>query len=195
MLQQLRIATTMLLVLTVLAGVVYPLCVTSIAQIAFPAQANGSLIHQGAAIRGSEMIGQNFTRPEYFWSRLSATSPVPYNAAASSGSNLGPSNPALVEAARTRVDALKASGIQPANIPVDLATSSASGLDPHISPAAAEIQVARVAAARHLDETKVRELVGHWTQGRQLGVLGELRVNVLRLNLELDELSPGSQAR
>jgi K+-transporting ATPase ATPase C chain len=195
MFQQLRTAIGMLIVMTLLTGVVYPLCVTAVAQVAFSHRADGSLIREGDAIVGSELIGQNFSQPQYFWGRLSATAPVPYNAAASSGSNLGPLNPALVDATRARVDALKASGTSTATIPVDLATASGSGLDPHISPAAAEFQLARVAAARHVAERDVRTLVAQFTEGRQLGVLGEPRVNVLKLNLALDRMANGSRSR
>jgi K+-transporting ATPase ATPase C chain len=195
MFQQLRTAIGILIVMTVLTGVVYPLCVTAVAQVAFSHRADGSLIREGDAIVGSDLIGQNFSQPQYFWGRLSATAPVPYNAAASSGSNLGPLNPALVDATRARVDALKASGTSTAAIPVDLATASGSGLDPHISPSAAEIQIARVAGARHLAKQEVQLLVAQFTESRQLGVLGEPRVNVLRLNLALDRMANGSRSR
>ncbi len=195
MLQQLRTAAVMLLVMTLLTGVMYPLCVTAAAQLVFSHQANGSLILDGDTIVGSELIGQNFSGPQYFWGRLSATAPAPYNASASSGSNLGPLNPALVEATRARVDALKASGTPSVGIPVDLGTASGSGLDPHISPAAAEFQIPRIAAARHVADSDVRTLVGQFTEGRQLGVLGEPRVNVLRLNLALDQMANGSPSR
>lgn len=185
---QLRPALVSLLLLTLLTGLLYPLAVTGIAQALFPYQANGSLLVQNGQVVGSELIGQNFTDPKYFWGRLSATGPVPYNAAASSGSNLGPLNEALFAATQARIDALKAADPEnTAPIPVDLVTASASGLDPHISPAAAEYQVHRVAAARGLDEAAVRDLVARLTEGRQFGFLGEPRVNVLRLNLALDE--------
>lgn len=187
MFQQLRTATLMLLAMTVLTGGVYPLVVTAIAQVAFPNQANGSLMHRTEQLTGSELIGQPFSRPEYFWGRLSATGPFPYNAGASSGSNFGPLHPALQEAAEARLTALREAGSSSPAVPVDLLTASASGLDPHISPAAAEFQVPRVAASRTLSEDVVRELVRRHTEGRQLGVLGEPRVNVLRLNLALDE--------
>ncbi len=188
MLTQLRTATLMLLVMTVLTGGVYPFVVTAVAQVAFPPRANGSLITVDNRVIGSELIGQSFTEPRYFWGRLSATSPVPYNAAASSGSNYGPLHPGLQQAAQARTSALAIAGSDTKNIPVDLVTASASGLDPHISPAAAEYQVARVAAARQLTEIQVRELVQRYTCGRQWGVFGEPCVHVLQLNLALDDL-------
>jgi K+-transporting ATPase ATPase C chain len=176
-----------LLFFTVLTGVAYPLLVTGIAQLAFPGQANGSLIRDGDKVMGSRLIGQPFSDPKYFWSRPSATSPMPYNGAASSGSNLGPLNPALKEAVEGRVRALRDAGGDAAKpVPVDLVTASGSGLDAHISPAAAAYQVARVAKVRGLPEEKVRELVARHTQGRQFGVLGEPHINVLELNLALD---------
>lgn len=177
----------MLIVMTVITGALYPLLVTAFAQALFPDRANGSLIVQGGKVRGSSLIGQPFGDPKYFWSRPSATSPMPYNGGASSGSNLGPTNPALAEAVAARVKALRDAGGDPGKaVPVDLVTASGSGLDPHISPAAAEYQVARVARARGLAEGKVRELVARHTEGRQFGMLGEPRVNVLALNLALD---------
>jgi K+-transporting ATPase ATPase C chain len=177
----------MLVALTVLTGALYPFAVTGIARLVFPAQAAGSLISRDGVTVGSALIGQPFGDPKYFWGRPSATGPTPYNAAASSGSNQGPLNPALHEAVRARIDALRAA--DPGNtapIPVDLVTASGSGLDPHITPAAAEYQVARVARARGLMAERVRALVAAHTAGRQLGVLGEPRVNVLELNLALD---------
>lgn len=186
---QIRPALMTLFILTILTGLVYPLVVTGIAQLIFPARANGSLIvHNGQTV-GSTLIGQQFDDPKYFWGRLSATGKYPYNAAASSGSNLGPTNPALLDEVKARIAALKAadpSNTQP--IPVDLVTSSGSGLDPNISIAAALYQVPRVAKIRGLSESAVRVLVDRYTQGRQLGFLGEPRVNVLGLNLALDEI-------
>ncbi|HTT10316.1 MAG TPA: potassium-transporting ATPase subunit KdpC [Burkholderiaceae bacterium] len=187
MLQSSLQAIRALLALTVLTGIVYPLVVTGISQLAFSSQANGSLIVKDGKVLGSRLIGQPFSDPKYFWSRPSATSPMPYNGASSSGSNLGPTNPALKDAVDGRIKALRDAGGDPSRaVPVDLVTASGSGLDPHISPAAAEYQVARVARVRSLPEDKVRELVRKHTEGRQLGILGEPRVNVLTLNLELD---------
>lgn len=189
MFKLLRPALVALAVFTVLTGILYPLVVTLIAQAAFPAQANGSLIVQNGVVVGSGLIGQSFDDPKYFWGRPSATGPVAYNAAASSGSNLGPTNPALAEAVQARVEALRAA--DPGNtalIPVDLVTSSGSGLDPHISVAAANYQMARVARARKLEPARVQELVTQYTEGWTLGILGEPRVNVLQLNLALDAL-------
>ncbi len=186
---QIRPSLLMLVILTVITGLIYPLLVTGIAQVVFPRQANGSLIMKKGQAIGSELIGQPFDDPKYFWGRLSATSPVPYNAAASSGSNLGPTNPALITEVQGRIDALKAA--DPTNtqpIPVDLVTSSGSGLDPDISIAAALYQVPRVARVRGLGEATVRQLVDRNTKGRDLAVLGEPRVNVLELNLALDGL-------
>lgn len=184
-----RPAIVLLFALTVITGVIYPLAVTGLAQAFFPHPANGSIIVSDGLVRGSEWIGQPFDDPMYFWGRLSATAPFPYNAAASSGSNLGPLNPDLVRRAQARIDALYAT--DPDNtmfIPVDLVTASASGLDPHISVVAAFYQVPRVARARGLSEAQVWALVVQFTEGRQLGILGEPRVNVLRLNLALDGL-------
>lgn len=177
--------------LTLLTGLVYPLAVTALAQLLFPHQAGGSLIVVQERVRGSRLLGQAFTDPGHFWSRPSATAPFPYNAAASGGSNLAPSNPALAAAVATRVQALHdADPGNPRPIPVDLVTASASGLDPHISPAAADYQVERVARARGLAPQQVQALVAAHTEPRVLGVLGEARVNVLALNLALDGLQP-----
>jgi K+-transporting ATPase ATPase C chain len=187
MLAHLRPAIVSLILLSVVTGLAYPALVTVIAQLVFPYQANGSLIVKDGKTMGSALIGQPFDDPKYFWSRPSATSPFGYNAGASSGSNLGPTNPALIEAVKGRVDALRAA--DPGNtapVPVDLVTASGSGLDPHISPAAALYQVGRVAKARKLEPNAVRQLVDRYTEGRQLGFLGEPRVNVLELNLALD---------
>ena len=189
MMRILRQAVASIVVFTVITGVIYPLIVTGVAQLIFPRQANGSLIVNNGKTVGSSLIGQSFSSPKYFWARLSATSPMSYNAANSSGSNLGPLNPALIENVKARIMQLKAvDAASKPLVPVDLVTASASGLDPDISPAAAEYQVARVAKARNLDETKVRELVVKLTKSRQLGILGEPRVNVLELNLALDNL-------
>jgi K+-transporting ATPase ATPase C chain len=182
-----RPALALLILLSVVIGLVYPALVTGIAQVVFPRQANGSLIVHDGKVLGSSLIGQPFDDPRYFWGRPSATSPFPYNAAASSGSNQGPTNPALYDAVKGRIEALRAA--DPGNtapVPVDLVTASGSGLDPHISPAAALYQVGRVARARNLEESAVRQLVERHTESRQLGFLGEPRVNVLTLNLALD---------
>lgn len=183
-----RPALSLFVMLTVVTGVVYPLAVTGIGRI-FAGRADGSLVVQGGKAVGSRLIGQNFADPKYFWGRPSATGPVPYNAAASSGSNQGPLNPALVDAVKARVTALRAA--DPSNkqpIPQDLVTASGSGLDPEISPAAARYQIGRVARLRHLDVAAVRTLVDQHTEGRQWGVFGEPRVNVLELNLALDAM-------
>ena len=182
-------AIVLFLLLTVLTGLVYPGVVTGVGQIAMGSQANGSLIERVGKPLGSTLIGQPFSAPKYFWSRPSATGPQPYNGMASSGSNLGPTNPALVDAVKERVAALReADPDNKAAVPLDLVTASASGLDPHISPAAAEFQLRRVAQVRGLDETKLRALVAAYTEPRQFGVLGEPRVNVLQLNLALDAM-------
>jgi len=189
MLTTFRQALLMLVALTLFTGVVYPLAVTGIAQLLFSRTANGSLLERDGAPIGSALIGQPFSDPRYFWSRPSATAPMPYNAGASGGSNQGPLNPALADAVKTRIEALLAA--DPGNtspVPVDLVTASASGLDPHISPAAAQYQSARVAKARGLPVERVRALVAEHTEGRQLGFLGEPVVNVLQLNLALDKL-------
>jgi len=189
MFKYLRPAIMSLVLLTALTGIIYPLVVTGIAQVIFPRQANGSLIVKDGRAIGSELIGQPFDDPKYFWSRPSATSPFPDNAGSSGGSNLGPTNPDLQKAVQGRIDALRAA--DPGNttpIPVDLVTASGSGLDPDISPAAALYQVRRVAKARGVPEEAIRGLVEQNIQGRQLGFLGEPRVNVLKLNLALDAL-------
>ncbi len=189
---QLKPAIIVLVLLSLVTGVVYPLVVTGVAKIIFPAQANGSLILRDGKPVGSALIGQPFDDPKYFWGRLSATAPFAYNAGASSGSNLGPINPAFHAAAKARIDALREA--DPGNttlIPVDLVTASGSGLDPDISPAAALYQVPRVAKARGMDPAQVRRLVEQHIEGRQLGILGEPRVNVLRLNLALDAAARG----
>lgn len=196
--QVIRPAVSILILMTLLTGALYPAVITGIAQALFPNQANGSFItdKDGRPI-GSALIGQQFSDPKYFWGRLSATSPVPYNGTLSSGSNYGPLNPALIGddgSVKSRVQALHtaedAAGVDSTQlVPVDLVTASASGLDPEISPAAAAYQVARVAAIRKLDPTTVRQLVDQYTEGRLFGLLGEPRVNVLKLNLALDAMS------
>jgi potassium-transporting ATPase KdpC subunit len=183
----LRPAISLFIVLSVATGLLYPLLTTGIARALFPAQAAGSLIESDNKIVGSTLIGQSFSNPGHFWSRPSATSPEPYNAAASSGSNQGPLNPALVDAVKARIEALKAADPNnPAAIPADLVTASGSGLDPHISVAAANYQVARVAKARDLPAATVHALVDAHIEPRQLGLFGEAHVNVLQLNLALD---------
>lgn len=220
MLKQTRQAFLLLVVFTILTGIIYPLAITGLAQVVFPHQANGSLIYRAGKPVGSSLIGQPFTDPKYFWSRPSATSPVPYNAGSSNGSNLGPTNPDLMKAVAERVAALRKAdpgkkGTGPIDaqhpkgragkldlspfspddvpVPIDLVTSSASGLDPHISPAAAEYQVRRVAKSRGLDPETVRQLIARHTAGRTLGVLGEPRVNVVELNLALDDMGHDSR--
>lgn len=192
MISQIRSAIVVFLLLTLLTGVVYPAIVTAVAQGVFAHQANGSVIvHEGKVV-GSELIGQPFDGERYFWGRPSATSPTAYNAGSSTGSNLGPTNPDYLETVRKRVEEVrKAHPDQPGPVPVDLVTASASGLDPHISPAAAEYQVSRVAKARGLSEERVRQLVAAYTEDRTLGLFGEPRVNVLRLNLALAEARKG----
>lgn len=190
MLKLLRQSLVMLLVMTLITGVLYPLAATGLARLAFAHQADGSLIVRDGKPVGSTLIGQSFDDPRYFWGRPSATTPNPYNGGASSGSNQGPTNPALVDAVKQRIAALR--GADPGNllpVPVDLVTASGSGLDPQISPAAAQYQATRVARLRGLDVAQVQALVRAHTQGRQLGVLGEPRVNVLELNLALDALA------
>lgn len=183
----LRQSLVMLLLLTLITGVIYPLVVTGIGQALFSHAANGSVIERNGKPLGSELIGQAFTDPKYFWSRPSATAPFANNPSASGASNLGPTNSALTEAVKQRIALLRAADPDnKAPVPVDLVTASGSGLDPHISPAAAQYQLARVARARHISEAELSKLVVGATQGRTLGVLGEPRVNVLELNLRLD---------
>jgi K+-transporting ATPase ATPase C chain len=187
MLKELRPAVVSFVLLTLLTGIAYPLLVTGISQATMSNQANGSLIIKDGKPIGSSLIGQSFSDPKYFWSRPSATSPMPNNASASSGSNLGPTNPALMDAVKARVQALRdADPDSKQSVPVDLVTTSASGLDPHISPAAAEYQVSRVARIRNINADSLRKLVEEHTEGRQFGIFGEPRVNVLELNLALD---------
>lgn len=195
-LQHIRTALVTVFLLTVITGLGYPLLVTGFAQLLFPGEANGSLVKIGEAAVGSALVGQPFSDPVYFWSRPSATGPFPYNAGASSGSNLGPLNPALSEAVRTRIEELREA--DPGNtepIPVDLVTASGSGLDPHISIAAALYQLPRVARRRGMTEAQVRSLIDANTEGRQLGILGEPRVNVLELNLALDDSRQHGEAQ
>ena len=187
--RQLRIALILLGLFTIITGIVYPLTVTGIGQAFFGYQANGSLIEEHGKAIGSELIGQPFSDPKYFWGRLSATSPFPYNAASSSGSNYGPLNPELRQAIEARIGALqKADPDNNQPIPVDLVTFSASGLDPHISIAAANYQISRVARYRGLSEGQVSAFMGRFTEGRQFGILGEPRINVLKLNIALDAI-------
>jgi K+-transporting ATPase ATPase C chain len=188
-LRLIRPAASLLVLMTLLLGIAYPLFITGVARVAFPRQAEGSLIYQGDKLIGSTLIGQSFSAPQYFWGRPSATTPQPYNGAASTGSNLGPLNPALLDAVRANAKALH--DADPDNrqpIPVDLVTASASGLDPEISPASAHYQAARVARARNLPLAQVETLIDAHEQGRLLGVIGERRVNVLELNLALNRL-------
>lgn len=183
----LRPAVSLFVLLSAITGIAYPLVVTGIARVAFPDAAGGSLVVKDGKAIGSTLIGQNFTDPKHFWGRPSATGPYPYNAAASGGSNQGPLNPALVDAVKGRIDALKAA--DPGNVkpvPVNLVTASASGLDPHISPEAARYQLQRIAAARKLSIERVASMIDAHTQGRDFGLFGEARVNVLLLNLALD---------
>jgi len=187
MIKELRIALAVFALLTALTGAAYPAIVTLVARLAFPGQAAGSVIERDGRAVGSALLGQPFSDPRYFWGRPSATSPQPYNAGASSGSNLGAINPALAAAVSARIEALHAAdpgSMRP--VPVDLVTASGSGLDPHITPAAARYQAGRVARARGMTEEDVLALVGRHTEGRTFGVLGEPRVNVLELNLALD---------
>lgn len=187
----LRPALSLLLAMTLVLGLAYPLVITGVARLVFPRQAEGSLIHENGKLIGSTLIGQSFSEPKYFWCRPSATTPQPYNGVGSTGSNLGPLNPALIDAVTANAKALR--DADPGNtqsIPVDLVTASASGLDPEISPAAAYYQAGRVARARGVSVARVRELIAAHVQGRFLGFIGELRVNVLELNLALDRQSP-----
>ncbi|SDQ40603.1 K+-transporting ATPase ATPase C chain [Paraburkholderia fungorum] len=187
-----RPLTVIFAVLTAVTGLAYPAVMTAVGQVAFRDQANGSLLEQDGKVVGSQLIGQQFDAPQYFWGRLSASSPMPYNALGSGGSNLGPTNPALLDEVKGRLDALKAAGTDMSKpVPVDLVTSSGSGLDPEISPAAAAYQIERVAKARQLAPNDVQALVDRYTTGRQFGLLGEPRVNVLKLNLALDEMKRG----
>ncbi|NPT62172.1 potassium-transporting ATPase subunit KdpC [Paraburkholderia elongata] len=187
----LRPLIVLFILMTLITGVIYPIVVTAIGHAAFGRQANGSLLERNGKAAGSALIGQQFDAPYYFWGRLSATTPQPYNAQNSGGSNLGPTNPALADEIKGRLDALKAAGNDMSKpVPVDLVTSSGSGLDPEISPAAAAYQAERVAKARGLPVDQVNNLVARNTSGRQFGIFGEARVNVLKLNLALDDLKP-----
>ncbi len=188
---QLRPAVSVFALLTLVTGLAYPYAVNGLAQATFPAEAAGSLIVRDGKLVGSSLVGQNFTDPGHFWGRPSATGPQPYNGAASGGSNQGPLNPALADAVKARIEALRvADPDNTAPVPVDLVTASGSGLDPHLSPAAAEYQVARVARARGLDPEDVRALVAQHRSEPQFGLFGDARVNVLTLNLALDALRP-----
>jgi potassium-transporting ATPase KdpC subunit len=191
--KQLRISAIVIVLMTILTGILYPLVITGLAQLIFPGKANGSMIVKNGKVAGSELIGQQFTSPKYFWSRLSATGPYAFNAGASTGSNYGPLNPALQDAVNKRVQDLKTmDSLNTQPIPIDLVTASASGLDPHISIAAAQYQTARVAGARGMNEEQVRTLVHQHTEDRTFALLGEPRVNVLLLNLALDEIQHSS---
>jgi len=195
-LKHLRITIISMILFTILTGMIYPLAVTGISQLIFPGKANGSLIKKDGKVLGSALIGQPFSDPKYFWSRLSATGPYAYNAGASTGSNYGPMNPALLDAVKKRVQDLKAAdSLNTKPIPVDLVTASGSGLDPHISIAAALYQAPRIARIRGLKDDQVRSLIDQNIEGRQLGFLGEPGVNVLTLNLALDELNAGSKEK
>ena len=186
-----RPAIGLFIALSILTGLIYPLLMTGIAQVLFPRQAGGSLVERDGKPVGSRLIGQNFSDPKYFWGRLSATSPMPYNGAGSGGSNLAATNPALLDQAKGRIDALRAADRGwTAAVPADLATASGSGLDPDIRPQSALLQVARVARSRGVDEARVRALVADHTKGPLLGVIGEPRINVLELNLALDAMKP-----
>ena len=189
-----RPALVLFLLMTAVTGIAYPLLVTGIAQVVFPDQAGGSLVLKGGKAVGSRLIGQNFSDPKYFWSRPSATSPQPYNAGGSSGSNLGPLNPALTDGIKKNIDALRAADpTNTAPVPVDLVTASGSGLDPELSLAGARYQIARVARVRGISQAAVQSLVDSHARGKWLGLLGEPRVNVLELNLALDDLATGNR--
>jgi K+-transporting ATPase ATPase C chain len=194
--KSLRTAVVLLVALTAVTGAGYPLLITGIAQFVFPFQANGSLVTRNGDSAGSTLIGQPFSEPQYFWNRPSATPAFPYNAGASSGSNQGPLNPSLLDAVRQRISRLRAvDSLNTQPVPVDLVTASGSGLDPHISVMAAQYQVSRVARARNLPEEAVRDFVRRHTEGRQFGLLGEPRVNVLLLNMDLDEATPHAEGQ
>jgi len=194
--KSLRTAVVLLVALTAVTGAGYPLLITGIAQFVFPFQANGSLVTRNGDSAGSTLIGQPFSEPQYFWNRPSATPAFPYNAGASSGSNQGPLNPSLLDAVRQRISRLRAvDSLKTQPVPVDLVTASGSGLDPHISVMAAQYQVSRVARARNLPEEAVRDFVRRHTEGRQFGLLGEPRVNVLLLNMDLDEATPHAEGQ
>lgn len=188
-LKQIKVAILLLFFILILTGMLYPAVITGIAQLVFPCKANGSLIMRDNKLIGSFLIGQSFSDSKYFWSRPSATSPFPYNAASSSGSNLGPSNPVYLEAVKKRTLLLKKSSNGNQDVPVDLVTASGSGLDPEISPEAAYYQVARIAKARGISEQRIQAVIQNSIQRRTLGILGEPRVNVLTINLALDRLS------
>ena len=185
--EQIKQAILVFIILSIITGIIYPLFITGVSQVFFPSQANGSLIYRNSKPVGSALIGQAFNNPKYFWGRISATSPVLFNAAASTGSNLGPTNPALIEAVKVRIKALKSADPNDNPIPVDLVTSSASGLDPHISIAAAYYQINRIARSRGLAQDKIKVIINKHTHGRLLGVIGEPVVNVLEINLALDD--------
>jgi potassium-transporting ATPase KdpC subunit len=194
--KNIRTAIIVIALFTILTGLFYPLAVTGIAQLVFPHKANGSLIEKDGRAIGSELIGQPFSDPKYFWSRLSATGPFAYNAGASSGSNYGPINQAYLDEVKKRIQDLKAvDSLNTQPVPVDLVTASGSGLDPHISVAAALYQLPRVARIRSLNDDKLRSLVAQFTEGRQLGFLGEPCVNVLKLNLALDAMQSSSEGK
>ncbi len=188
--RNLRPALTLLAFMTLLLGFIYPLAVTAVSRVLFPAQAAGSLLHEGETLIGSKLIGQHFADPSYFWGRPSATAPQPYNGAASGGSNLGPMNPALLEQVDANVQLLKGDPVHTDAVPVDLVTASGSGLDPHISVAGAQYQVARIAGARHMAPTAVRALIERLQSAPLLGIIGEWQVNVLELNMALDRAAP-----